>query len=441
MPRISTDRGRTADRIASLNPVELHQAISDAAIAALRNGAPIEQLDGLTYYKINGRLAARHDTTEQKRNHLTKRITEEEEIAKRARANANRVDDEQAQAAFVDDAVRAHTEIKRLRKELDSCNTENNPQALPDEISSELDYFAHALARLAVTTKTPNREFADAVQQIITDIKITPRIDERVCDVEFRLCVPAADRVLTIGPIRTVVTNRAYPATLPDDISPNSPRRTLVRAASSNALHPPPGGSHLETIQIIKDQLIKRGYSPLASGTLLRSNSAALNAFIAAELWNEPIPDEFDPEYITHIRNTYKSTTFRWNPRNHKVDANLRQQLTNAVVARDGHATMHELINDLAHTKINANRIAVYSTDQACGPAPPWQPCVTRQGLWTSNTSRDERSLRTRKCPHCPDGHATTVIRVPEVPACVLCPTCHRMPTNNSPIFPAEYFT
>jgi hypothetical protein len=441
MARISTDRGRTADRIASINPGELHRAICDAAIAALRNGAPIEQLEGFTSFTLNGRLAARHDTTEQKRSHLTKRIADEEDVAKRARSNANQVDDEEAQAGFLNDAVKAHAEVKRLRKELDSCNSDTSPQALPDEISSELDFFAHALARLAVTIKTPNREFADAVQQVLTDIKITPRPDELVCDVEFRLCVPAADRVLTMGPIRTVVTNRAYPGTLPDDINPNSPRRTLVRAASSNALHPPPGGGHLETIQIIKDQLIKLGYSPLASGILVRSNSAALNAFIAAELWDEPIPDELHPEFITHIRDTYKVTAFRWNPRCHKVDSSLRQQLTDAVVARHGHATMRELIGDLAHTKINANRIAVYSTNQVCGTAPPWQPCVTREGPWTSNTSRDERSLRTHKCPHCTHGDATAVIRAPEVIACVLCPTCRRMPTADSPVFPSEYIT
>ena len=119
MARISTDRGRTADRIASINPGELHRAICDAAIAALRNGAPIEQLEGFTSFTLNGRLAARHDTTEQKRSHLTKRIADEEDVAKRARSNANQVNDEEAQAGFLNDAVKAHAEVKRLRKELD----------------------------------------------------------------------------------------------------------------------------------------------------------------------------------------------------------------------------------------------------------------------------------------------------------------------------------
>ncbi|MGA1077035.1 MAG: hypothetical protein ACO307_18200, partial [Ilumatobacteraceae bacterium] len=50
------------------------------------------------------------------------------------------------------------------------------------------------------------------------------------------------------------------------------------------------------------------------------------------------------------------------------------------------------------------------------------------------------RSLRLRSCPHC-GGHASHVVRAPEVLACVLCPTCRRAPTPDSPVHPDDYFT
>ena len=54
--------------------------------------------------------------------------------------------------------------------------------------------------------------------------------------------------------------------------------------------------------------------------------------------------------------------------------------------------------------------------------------------------TRTKRALRLRSCPHC-GGHASHVVRAPEVLACVLCPTCRRAPTPHSPVHPDDYFT
>lgn len=118
----------------------------------------------------------------------------------------------------------------------------------------------------------------------------------------------------------------------------------------------------------------------------------------------------------------------------------MRQQLVDVIAARGEVAAYPDVISDLAKTKVDDQRITVFSRVQQLGKAPPWEPCVERIGTWAQYAPRTERSLRLVACPHC-GGHAAKVIRVPELPACLLCPDCRRMPTAGSPVFPAEYLS
>jgi hypothetical protein len=116
----------------------------------------------------------------------------------------------------------------------------------------------------------------------------------------------------------------------------------------------------------------------------------------------------------------------------------MRQQLVDAVAARGGFVAYSDVIGDLAQTKVDDQRITVFSRTQQLGEVPPWEPCVERSGRWAQYAPRAERAIRLRSCPHC-GGRASKVIRVPEVRSCVLCPDYRRMPTADSPVFPGAY--
>jgi hypothetical protein len=438
MPRLSTDHGRTADRVASIDPLELHQAIASASIEALRKGAPIERLDGLEYFHIRSAGFGVRNAGQQRRELLIAQIERQKMIAEQARENANTVATGRLRDAFVRDAENAYLELEQLEKQLEQLDRDERPSVLPDEFETEVDFIAHALAQLAKIRTTPSGEFGNAIQQVITDMRIVPHPVHRTCDVEFSLLLPADGMVLRFGPIRTIVSNRAYPASLPDDVRPHAPRLLLTRQATAHQLRSAKATSDHEILQDVKRALVQAGYTDLAAGIIVRSDFGPLFTIAAHDLWGEPLPDNFDPRYVELVLSTYRSPAFRWNPRHHSLDCALRQRLVDAVASRGGTLGVPAVIELLATTEVNAQRIAIFSRTQQLGDAPPWEPCLERIGEWKQQAPRSGRSLRVWDCPHC-GGNATKVIRVPEVAACVICPDCRRMPVGNSPVFPEEY--
>jgi hypothetical protein len=438
MPRLSTDNGRTADRVASIEPLELHQAICTAAIAAVRAGAPLERLDGLEYFHLRSAGFGIRNVAQQRRELLEARISRQQVVAEQARANANAATSERTRSDFLLDVENAYIELEQLERQLEQASHSERPGVTPDQFDAEIDFIAHALAQLANTRTTPTGEFGEAVKQVITDVRIVPDPLRRLCDVEFSLLLPADGMVLRFGPIRTTVANRAYPAKLPDDMRPDAPRLVLTRQATVHQIRATRATSDHEVLQEVKRALVAHGYTDLAAGTIVRSDFGPLYEITANDLWGEPLTGDYDPQYVELVRRLYRSADFSWNPRRHSLDCTMRQQLVDVVAARGGHATYPDVISDLANTGIDDQRITVYSRAQQLGDAPPWEPCVERLGTWAQYAKRTARSLRLWGCPHC-GGHATKVLRVPEVAACLLCPDCRRMPSADSPVFPEEY--
>lgn len=438
MARLSTDLGRTADRIAAIDPLELHQAIASASIAALRAGAPIERLDGLEYFHIRSAGFGVRDVTHQRRELLVAQISRQQLIAEQARENANTATTTRLRDAFLEDVENAYLELEQLERQLDQLGTAGRPTVLPEQFTTEVDFIAHALAQLAKTTTTPSSEFGDAIRQVISDMRIVPDPVLHTCDVEFSLLLPADGMVLRFGPIRTSVSNRAYPACLPDDVRPDAPRLLLTRQATAQQLRSSRATSDHEILQKVKRELVRTGYTDLAAGIIVRSDFGPLYAIAAHDLWGTPLPDDYDPRYVELVLTTYRSPAFRWNPRRHSLDCTPRQQLVDAVAGAGGTAGLLDVIELLATTKVDDQRIAIFSRQQQLGDAPPWEPALQRIGDWRQKRPRLSRFLSLQKCPHC-DGHATKVVRVPEAPACVLCPACLRMPVDDSPAFPIDY--
>lgn len=440
MPRLSTDNGRTADRVASIEPLELHQAICTAAIAALRAGAPLERLDGLEYFHLRSAGFGIRNVAQQRRELLETRISRQQLAAEQARANANTATSDRMRDDFLQDVADAYAELEQLERQLAHLDQDGRTSVTPDQFEAEVDFIAHALAQLATTRTTPSGDFGEAVKTVITDVRIVPNPERRTCDVQFSLLLPADGMVLRFGPIRTSVANHAYASKLPEDIRPAAPRLVLTRRATAHEIRAGRATCDHEILQEVKRALMANGYTDLVAGTLVRSNFGPLYEIAAHDLWDEPLSGDYDPRFIEHVLSLYRSPHFNWNPRHHSLDCTMRQQLVDVIAARGGCAAYPDVISDLASTKVDDQRVTVFSRVQQLGKAPPWEPCVERIGTWAQYAPRTARSLRLVACSHC-GGHATKVIRVPEVPACLLCPDCRRMPTADSPVFPMEYLS
>jgi hypothetical protein len=233
------------------------------------------------------------------------------------------------------------------------------------------------------------------------------------------------------------VTNRAYRKTLRDSGDTQRVRAWLQErmGATDEDLG---AGAH-RAVQVLTDQLhTVAGWSKLAAGTLARSGVAPLYAIAAHLLWEESLPDDLDPVYVDLVERNYSSAQFSWNGRHHALDCSLRQRCVDAVLTAGGELRMDELEAALADTKVEATRITIFSRPQQLGCAPPWEPCLERRGSWIRQRPKRARSLAAVPCPHC-GGYASRVVRTPETPACLLCPTCRRMPTAASPVFPEVY--
>lgn len=438
MPRLSTDRGRTADRVASIDPGELHAAICHAAIDALRKGAPLESLDGLEYFHLRSAGFGVRNTTEQRREMFDAQIRRQRRIAEQARVNANAASSPRLREEFLTDVENAYLELEALEQQLEELEHESEGGVVPEQFDAEIDFIAHALAQLATTRTTPTSEFGEAINRVITDLRIRPETISRRCEVEFYLLLPADGMVLRFGPIRTTVANHAYISTLPDDVRVDSPRLVLTGQATAHQLVGARSKSPHEVLQEVKRALVAHGYTDLAAGIIVRSDFGPLYEIAAHDLWGEPLTGDYDPGYVELVLSLYRSESFRWNPRHHSLDCTLRQHLVDAVARRGGSAGYPDVIADLVGTGVDDQRVTVFSRAQQLGEAPPWEPCVERIGRWVQYAPRSERSLRLWPCPHC-GGHATKVVRVPEVAACLLCPDCLRMPTVGSPRFPDSY--
>lgn len=436
MKRMGTDRGRTADRVATVRPVDLHTAICDAAVEALRNGAPAK-LDGREAVQLLARQMVGQHAGERRKEHLTAEIASQRRVAQRARDNANRASSDDMRQDFMTDAEEAYAERMRLQAELKKLEQGSDNRLLPESFASELDYVAHALAQLAATSTTPSREFGNAILDVIDGLRVAPGDDPTRCDVSFNLLLPFDGMVAQFGPIRTTVRNRAYPATLRDSLKGDSPRVRLAQQAhqydvGTSTYNP------MEVLQHVASALRVEGYSLLAAGTLVRSQLQPVYDYIGLRLWGDSSEHSLGTEYVEWMDHIYRNADFHWTPRHHRVPARTRQALVDAIIARGGEALVTDLIADLHGAGVEAQQIAWFGRDVSCGESPPWKHCVVRLGDWGPGSSRKAKSLTLRRCT-CGD-FATLVVRAPEVPEGVLCGTCHRMPLENSPTFPDDYF-
>lgn len=432
----TNDAGRAADRIASVNPAELHRAICQAAVDGIRAGLPAELLDGHTVTRADGLLGAIRDQRGDKLAHLDQEIAAAHRQREQARNNANRASTSELAAEFLEDASTLLDRARQLEKQRAELLATDDTAPVT-EFDSGADYVAHALARLATIERDAHGAIGDALSHILdfTDVDVT---EPGRVGLTFHIKVPADGRVARLGPLHASVRNHAYRNTVARDARGDIPRRVLAGVATANGLASQLGTSAHQILTEVTAELHKAGYTPLAAGTAVRSGLGPVYAVLTHDLWNEPLPDHLDPDYVAHILTTYKNPDFAWDHRYHALDCTLRQQLIDTVHAAGGVITMADAVSRLTGTRVDHLRIANFTRTQQVGDAPPWPPCLERQGNWARQAPRTMRFLTTHTCPHCSDP-ITKAVRTPETADGLLCRICRRTPRPDSPTYPDDY--
>lgn len=98
----TSDDGRLVERIATIDPVELHTEIVNSAVGALRDGAPIELLDGLSFWRSPLGALSLVDEREQRRQQLRDDIASATNAYRNARTNANETDNNRLRVDYTE---------------------------------------------------------------------------------------------------------------------------------------------------------------------------------------------------------------------------------------------------------------------------------------------------------------------------------------------------
>jgi hypothetical protein len=399
------DRGRNADRIASIDTLELHQAIVDWCLAALRNGAGVELIDALRFWHLSDVRVSVVDEDERKQRLLVSEIDDTTRSYEQARRNANRTTDPDLVDDFPADAALLRGKLRQLEKQLDELGSDT---ALPtlEQFTSDASFIAHGIAALAHCGADAPAELAAQLSEVLEFTNVALDQVARTVTFTFRLLLPADGKVAYFGPITATVANRAYPGTL-KGLPRLEEARTLLCDQSADSPH--------RATRQLAARLVEIGWSPLAASTLARSGVEPLYR-IALQLLgdNQPL-DDLDPELVQHVLATYADPKFTWNPRYHHVDCTTRQRLIDLVLAAGGQVTHEDLLNQLDGSGVQPADVTIMSLPQTFGTAPTWPPSILRIGDWGRRSPRSTRSLLVVECPHC-DGWASTAVRTPEVP-------------------------
>lgn len=303
----SSDVGHEGDRVASMNPRELHEAFASTAMAGIRSGAPVELLDGLESYRVRDLRGLVRDTAGQRRLHLEEQIKALETTKSNARRNANGASDDALRDEFMQDAIEAQNRIRQFEAELTKLEQSRQLPPAPSRFTSECDFLAHGLAKLKYVETTETREFSEALERIVDIIDMDPYTTPKKVHIRFYLLLPADGRVARLGPLVCTVNNRAYAKTLAPDVrfAPES----LLAASAREGLFGSTARTKTdkEVLSLVSQALVGKGYAPLAARLVTRSGMTSIACIAANDLWDESLPDEYDPDYVSWVRSILTS--------------------------------------------------------------------------------------------------------------------------------------
>ncbi len=408
-------------RVTTIDARLFHRSLAEGIADAIGEGVPAQLIDGLiTFDGAHGNIPV--ESTRLRHDQLREEIERAERRRSNAEATADDADDEDTRRRAVERADDLSRELRRLRAELESADSQPADETIPAVFHSDADYIAQALANLARAPLAAPGELDDALSRIITDLNVEPTPDSLSARWSCHVRLPVDGRVMSLGPIHGVVSTKGEPG-LAD---PGEAQHALVKALVDEGVLPArlSGCTQLDARRALATHLTARGVPSEAVTTLTDCvTSAPFDALLSR---TDGRATSLGAEYVARIWRVYGENDLRWRT-GLWIGPSRNMQIALALLRRMGGEAGYLELQRRLSVMMSGTTVQYFAIGRDSQP-----PIMERYG------PRGDYRVRLRSCPHC--GTAVThALRVPELPELLLCTSCQRPPSDGAPVFPDEY--
>jgi DNA invertase Pin-like site-specific DNA recombinase len=437
---------------------ELHASIGRAAVEALRTGVALSVLPDAADWRLPSDGLGGLPLAEAPSAEIREAAVEKaEKLAARRFANYSNYtgDDERYRESLRVASEEAAAALRTAEARRDDADfAEPDLQPPPDLVQGPADLLLSVLARLGKTPGVVPRAVAESMCTVLRNLRVTHTpvwVDWRV-DVH----IPTRDGVLVLGPLTGRVRNRLAAKSVAADVdgtaaASNDAREDALLSALFADGQPitslmEVGGVHGRRQRLRLAQRLHTAHGmPPAAAKLLTACGVQPTRKAVWAMSQGQTPEQAAATagvtvgFAEHLRRFYleadpPTAASWWNhvePRDDVIEVML--EAGGSIPRCRAKATFRSARLPDHHVFTLLNNVA-----------PPGLTLFTvlpPDGMPHCDSRRCEGNrLSLRRCIHC-GGWANRRVSIPEVTAGLLCPSCLRMPTPDSPVFPAEYAT
>lgn len=393
----TTNNGDKIERIATVSREALHRSIAEGITRAVQNGLPAE-LDQHRFQAF-GPLPP-IDTTKSQIRRLRNQLTDINSALTKARRNAELAEDTEAAQLFIDTVNQQLSERTRIERRITNLESTVSEPQLSQTFETQTQLVTYAIAALPGAKNTADPALRAALRTIISKETWTATKDKVQWELSIEL--PHEKGTIILGPIRGEVENR----------KDNRDGSTAIYRQRQNA----------------RQQLTNLGLATPAARSALSYPNPHLTNLLTAHLTQKPLPTDFEPELATHLITIYTNPDFVWKPGRWRLNDQVRQNILTLISQAGGTLTQEQLI-DAGYNKNQLRHLTRTKPNTPTG-----NPILTQTGKGPTSL------YQLQKCPHC-HGWCDHSILTPETKPGIICTTCWRTPTPNSPTYPRWYRT
>lgn len=440
----------------------LHKSIADEITKTITTGVVLEKLQG--HYIGQFAKSSFVDLEE------TMAVVGLESEAKRLRKQADRArtivlnfSDEQDAWPWIKDAI----ECERKANEIDMqiAEAQNNVklvQSIEEQVPTDVQACARALAVLRLVDNNAPKAVSEALGQILRDITFTPTKNGMI-QWNLFLVLPTQEGAIRVGPI----TGEIEPV-LKKLLSVRSPLTTAPRVAAVLSVFSS-GGTMTQALEAAPDwsaealkfhvakALAAKGLPSKTLATLINAKVPELRMAVISGVLHQPnmtvediprVAKELNIancslEWVEHVLRFYLFSQRSGYSINWAANIDNRQEILDHILKAEGEVTVGDLEKLHAGGLSRADLVSRLLRPKVSSGSTDYLSLLEAgNNFQISNENRvtTNSTLRLVTCPHC-GGFASRVIIVPEVTRQLLCPSCRKMPIENSPQFPISYLT
>lgn len=422
------------ERSATVACALLHERLADGIVAAIRDGVPVEWLDGHHAWREGDVLRVAERAPDPTKD-LERRIARTEKQLTNLTDSIANARTEALRDRLTQDADRVQRELDELHNDLAAANAERQPVEEPDTFDSELGFLVSCLAVLRETHESADAELGDALSTILEQLELRPdpNGDELTWNTRVRVparggvaCVHAQGRV----PAATLRKARSIAAQQHDILEAFMTEDVTIDEVTTRF-----GKTSTDRVQrALLAELATHGLPRGIRGHLVHRAPLPARQVVWASLNRRRWPQDTDPGYADHVAHAYiQSPTRGGNPGRRHQAAARAQLICDYLADRGGTAPRAQVVTDLADRGVTDAAVAT-ALEARVAPGHRYRPRAIRRC-----PERPSTDIALLDCPHC-GGWARIVCHLPEVPDGLLCPDCRRAPVADSPPFPSAYF-